>query len=361
MRTREFVSLLSLIFLFVLSGCGENATTADEAAESDVVTSSSAPPSKRALEVGEAVEIPGVVLTVNSVTQSDQLMLYSEGSARGSEPSEQRNAASGEKFVSVDTTVKNLSSEPWDLSCGHVLQTWLLEDELDDQQGDQEKKFSPIVDLDQISGNPECGALLEVGAEIEMTWSFAIPDDIEITHFGFSLSDSTYNDLAIISLGGAIETSSAVTTSEVAAPENFADPLPEITPVDCQVGLGPIITTWSDGTVGGWSQHCQDVHDEVLAGEVAANTPVCDGVVCTYPSGATMPDPNAPQIPSDTSGAVCDENQCVYPNGYIARIGDPNVPNYLKPGNSPWVQGQIDFQNCLDSGKTIEQCREELN
>lgn len=63
--------------------------------------------------------------------------------------------------------------------------------------------------------------------------------------------------------------------------------------VDCQMGLGPIETYWSDGSVTGYSDYCQSVHDQVLQSEVDANTPVCDGTVCRYPSGATIPDPNA--------------------------------------------------------------------
>lgn len=67
--------------------------------------------------------------------------------------------------------------------------------------------------------------------------------------------------------------------------------------VDCQIGLGPIETYWSDGTVTGYSDYCQSVHDEVLRREAEANTPQCDGTVCRYPSGATVPDPNA--VPDD--------------------------------------------------------------
>lgn len=46
-------------------------------------------------------------------------------------------------------------------------------------------------------------------------------------------------------------------------------PAPTIT--GCQEGFGPIKTYWSDGTQTGWSQHCQDVHDETLRLEVEAN------------------------------------------------------------------------------------------
>ncbi|NGP06021.1 hypothetical protein G6038_11150 [Rhodococcus sp. 14C212] len=96
--------------------------------------------------------------------------------------------------------------------------------------------------------------------------------------------------------------------------------------VDCQLGLGPIVTYWSDGTVTGYSDYCQSIHDQVLADEVAANTPVCDGTTCRYPSGATRPDTNS----------------------------SPRSP-------SPWVQGQLDWQACKEAGNTDEYCRLTLN
>jgi len=55
------------------------------------------------------------------------------------------------------------------------------------------------------------------------------------------------------------------------APQPEAAPPPVI--VDCQTGLGPIQTYWSDGTVTGYSDYCQSVHDEVLRGEAEANDP----------------------------------------------------------------------------------------
>lgn len=99
--------------------------------------------------------------------------------------------------------------------------------------------------------------------------------------------------------------------------------------VECQHGggLGPIATSWSDGTESGWSEYCQSVHDQALQSEIDANTPTCETDVCVYPNGATIPNPNyrAVQTPS------------------------------------PWVQGQIDWQNCLDAGNTQEFCRTTLN
>lgn len=44
-------------------------------------------------------------------------------------------------------------------------------------------------------------------------------------------------------------------------------------------------------------------------------------------------------------------------------VYEPREP-YTPPAEntpSPWVQGQIDWANCLESGKSEEQCRAELN
>lgn len=75
------------------------------------------------------------------------------------------------------------------------------------------------------------------------------------------------------------------------------EPEPEPVIVDCETGLGPVTTYWSDGTVTGYTDYCQSVHDQVLQREIDANTSVCDGTVCTYQNGGTIPDPNA--MPDD--------------------------------------------------------------
>lgn len=43
----------------------------------------------------------------------------------------------------------------------------------------------------------------------------------------------------------------------------------------------------------------------------------------------------------------------VYPGGY------PKQPSPKQP--SPWVQGQIDWANCLEQGNTEQECRDQLN
>ncbi|WP_143545763.1 hypothetical protein [Rhodococcus sp. 14-2470-1a] len=121
-------------------------------------------------------------------------------------------------------------------------------------------------------------------------------------------------------------------TTAVEPVETYVEPSPvyeEPYIVECQRGggLGPIVTSWSDGTETGWSSYCQSVHDQALQSEVDANTPTCESAVCVYPNGATIPNPNYRVVQTP----------------------------------SPWVQGQIDWQNCLEAGNTDEFCRATLN
>jgi hypothetical protein len=143
------------------------------------------------------------------------------------------------------------------------------------------------------------------------------------------------------SRSAVVTTSSSPPPTTAAAPivpstaetvEEYVEPVPvyeEPYIVECQRGggLGPIVTSWSDGTETGWSEYCQSVHDQALQSEVDANTPVCETSVCVYPNGVTRPNPDYRVVETP----------------------------------SPWVQGQIDWQNCLDAGNTEEFCRATLN
>ena len=97
------------------------------------------------------------------------------------------------------------------------------------------------------------------------------------------------------------------------------------------MGFGPVETYWSDGTVTGYSPHCQAVKDAALDEEVAANTPVCDGVVCRYPSGAEMADPSSRstvEVPYTCNyDVLCDDAGNVIPGP-----GGPEVPVQLGNG-----------------------------
>ncbi|WP_156516205.1 MULTISPECIES: hypothetical protein [unclassified Rhodococcus (in: high G+C Gram-positive bacteria)] len=93
------------------------------------------------------------------------------------------------------------------------------------------------------------------------------------------------------------------TTIAVAPPETPAPPAPEPTPatiVGCQSGYDPVTTTWSDGTVTGYSNYCQSVRDEFLQEQVVQESGptqyVCES---GYACGIT-----------ESDGVMCDETGC---------------------------------------------------
>ena len=90
----------------------------------------------------------------------------------------------------------------------------------------------------------------------------------------------------------------AVITSEAPAPV-LPEPTP-ITIVGCQSGYDPVETTWSDGTVTGYSDFCQSVRDEFLQEQVVPE-PGPTEYVCEsgYACGI-----------SEADGVVCDETGC---------------------------------------------------
>lgn len=89
-----------------------------------------------------------------------------------------------------------------------------------------------------------------------------------------------------------------------------SQPAPAPVIVSCQMGMGPIETYWSDGSVTGYSDYCQSEHDRALQAEVEANTPLCDGTVCRYPNGAEVPDTNA--VPLEPAEPVVVPYTCGY-------------------------------------------------
>lgn len=131
---------------------------------------------------------------------------------------------------------------------------------------------------------------------------------------------STIESPSITSATSAYESTKPSTTSEEFQPEPvrpetdapMAEQVPaEPTVLECLEGTpGP--ARWSDGTVA-YSQWCFDT----LGGE--------EYLEAEHSAGLIAPEQQQPRQPS------------------------------------PWVQGQIDWANCLESGKSEEQCRLELN
>ena len=231
MHAGKTLSFLGAIALLALAGCSTNESRPAENPVDTVIASTSAQPSRP--QAGDAVEAPGVTLTVDGVSEADHLMLHADGVKRGFQPEERLDAPAGGRFVTVATTVKNTGLKSWDLTCSFALQAYIFSDE--------EQRFEPVNELYRLLGNPECSEDVNPGFESTMIWSFAVPDDIEITHFGFADPETHYNDLTMIDIvdakstttsSAAVPTSSEATTrpvvQEPVVEKAYTDPAPVV-------------------------------------------------------------------------------------------------------------------------------------
>ena len=91
-----------------------------------------------------------------------------------------------------------------------------------------------------------------------------------------------------------------IPTTTVEAATETIEPAPP-TIVGCQNGYNPVETTWSDGTVTGYSDYCQSVRDKFRQGEIVPESGGPTQYVCEsgLPCGLTEED-----------GVVCDETGC---------------------------------------------------
>lgn len=77
--------------------------------------------------------------------------------------------------------------------------------------------------------------------------------------------------------------------------------------------------------------------------------------------GYTTNDSPYPDTPENAVFNSCWENgYAQFTDGSVRPYADCELPPVEQP-HSPWVQGQIDWSNCLDAGNTEEYCRETLN
>ena len=119
-------------------------------------------------------------------------------------------------------------------------------------------------------------------------------------------SDSSPSSVATATTEAATSTPVALpapTTVVETAPATI-EPEPEpATIVGCQSGYNPVETTWSDGTVTGYSDYCQNVRDVFVQGQIVPDSGPTE-YVCEsgLPCGITEED-----------GVVCDDSGCHSP------------------------------------------------
>ena len=250
------------------------------------------------VKMGEKAESDGLELVVQSFTKSPSIELYAEGVKRGSSPDETVEARAGGKFVIVSTEVTNETTQAIDLTCGFDAQA-----ELGDAD---ERHYEPIDNLYRVKNTPDCNEYLNPGFSTPMTWVFEVPEDTDPKYLYFANPETRYDDFIVIELDkpGAI------------ADQEGAEPSPSLEQQATLQGEAPEEAFTQPGN----GYQC----------------PGTDAYV-NSPSDCTSQDLGGDPAYDDMD-----------PGGY------PKQP-------SPWVQGQIDWAACLDSGHTEQECRDQLN
>ena len=232
-------------------------------------------------QAGDAVEAPGVTLTVESVSESDHLMLNAKGVKPGTKPLERLEPPTGGRFITVATTVENTGFVPWDLTCGFAIQSHVFNDD--------NQRFDDIGELYRLPGNPGCNDSLNPGFTSPMIWSFAVPQGTTITHFGFADPETNYNDLTMIDVSNA--ESSAPTQISSATP-----PLSEVNPEKTPANIGTEVPS------GGGMPESSDLVITSLAPEP------------THSAGSIWSDPGNGYNCADTDAWVHDPSSCIAAN-----------------------------------------------
>lgn len=217
---QTMTALCACLSLF-LAACGSSDGGAPPPASPAASTTTEAP--LALADFGEEVEAPGVTLTVDAVTESEQLTLHADGVKRGTSPEETISARTGGKFVTVHTTVENTGNQPWDLTCSFAVQVALF-----NKKG---QRFKEVDDLYRIPGNPDCSETLNPGFSTRMAWPFEIPVDVTAERFGFADPETHYDEFTFINLVGAPTETAQEPPAVNASPANApVQPRQESTP-----------------------------------------------------------------------------------------------------------------------------------
>lgn len=197
---KKILRVASAAALLALTACGtETEFVANEPSGSEVEAPGSYTEGSEETTdatVGEMhaeMENGGVTLTVDEVVESPSTLLEPDGVKKGAYPPEEEKPKNKKaKFVKVKTTVRNDSKSPWDLTCDYAVGTVLL-----DKDG---RQYDEIESLYRVPENPDCNDSLGPGFDTTMSWIYEVPENSEITRFGFFDPSVNYEEPTLINL-----------------------------------------------------------------------------------------------------------------------------------------------------------------
>lgn len=136
-------------------------------------------PSLKIYKLNESADHEGLVIRVTAAKVSHTLLMNTSQYRPDTDMAkfEEVPAKAGASYFVLTTQVTNNTKKGLDLTCGGPVQISIY--------NDKEQEYSPVDDLYQIKGNPECNSSLDPGFSAPMTWAFLIPAGSKMIAAGF--------------------------------------------------------------------------------------------------------------------------------------------------------------------------------
>lgn len=155
-----------------------NSSSVAEATESTSPTPTPTP-SLKIYKLNEPANHDGLVIQVEQAKISGTLLMNTSQYRPETDMAtfEEVPAKAGASYMILTTRVTNNTKKGLDLTCGGPVQITVY--------NDQEQEYTPVEDLYQIKGNPECNSQLGPGFSAPMTWAFLVPTGSKMIAAGF--------------------------------------------------------------------------------------------------------------------------------------------------------------------------------
>lgn len=128
-------------------------------------------------QIGQTVDNGGIEMKLISASEQSTINYDTCGDGCSNGKYAPKSPDANTKYWVAVVEVKNNTKQPLDITCGYPYEIKALNS--DNQQ------YTPIENLYQIQGNPECNASLQPGLSAQVTYPFQVPLDVKMVALAF--------------------------------------------------------------------------------------------------------------------------------------------------------------------------------
>ena len=128
-------------------------------------------------QIGQTVTNGGIEMKLVSAGEQSTISYDTCGDGCSNGEYAPKNPDANTKYWVATVEVKNNTRKPLDISCGYPYEIIALNSE--------SQQYTPIQDIYQVQGNPECNAQLQPGLDTRVTYPFQVPLDAKMVAIAF--------------------------------------------------------------------------------------------------------------------------------------------------------------------------------